>query len=88
MASLTTDYTLANSNWTQVSTGTATVVISNPSSIPIRYAVAATTGDLAAVTGHQLNRFETVKLSDLGSNNVFIRSDNTGGGGVANVSAY
>jgi hypothetical protein len=88
MAALTADFTLANSAWTQVSTSKATVVITNTSTIPLRYAVAAADTDLANVTGHQINRNETVKLNDLGSNNVFIKSDNTGGGAKAAVSAY
>ena len=88
MAALTADFTLANSNWTQTSSAKATVIITNSSSIPIRYAVAATDTDLAAVEGHQLRQFETVKLTDLGSNNTFIKSDNVGGGAKAAVSAY
>lgn len=88
MASSTTDYTLVNSTWLQVSTGKASVIITNNDTLPINYAVAASASDLTAVSGHEIHRLETVKLSDLGANNVFIRCNNTGGGARATVSAY
>lgn len=88
MASLTTDYTLADSAWTQVSTSKASVVITNAGPVTLYYAVAAAANDLSSTIGHELRYHETIRLSDLGSNNVFIRSGNTGGGAKAEVSAY
>jgi hypothetical protein len=88
MAALTTDYTLADSAWTAVSAAKGTVIIYNPSTIPLFWGVAAAPSDLASVVGHELPSRCTIKLVSLGSNNVYIRSGNTGGGGKAAVSAY
>jgi hypothetical protein len=88
MAALTTDFTLADSTWTAVSAAKATVIIYNPSTLPVFWGVAAAPSDLANVVGHELKSLCTIKLNDLGSNNVYIRSGNVGGGAKAAVSAY
>lgn len=90
MASFTTDYNLANANWTQVSTNKNVVLIYNSGSLPVYYAVAAASGDLTSVTGHVLDSRKSIKIDGLGttSQNVFIRSGNSSGGASASVSAY
>lgn len=87
MASFTTDFTLANSNWTQVSTNKNVVIIYNSGTLPIFFAVAAASGDLSSVTGHELAARKMIKLDGLGttSQNVFIKSAS---GATAAVSAY
>lgn len=87
MAALTADITLTD-QWVQISSAKATVIISNKLPLAINYAVAATTGDLAGVTGHELNRLQVIGLYNLGTNNVFAKTANVGGGGIIAVSAF
>lgn len=88
MASSTTDYTLANSNWTQVSTGTGRVIISNRGTLTVHYAVATSASDLTNIIGHEITSRKTEELEGLGANNVYVKSANTGGGAVITVTAY
>jgi len=88
MAALTSSSIAITAAWTQVSTSKATVILTNPLSLPLQYAVAATSSDLNGVIGHEFNRLETVTLTDLGTsgNNVFVKA--AGGSGILIVTAY